>query len=83
MATISLLYLISGAVLMTIGIFRFTFYRRMLTKPFRVAGFDLSPDIISIIFFVTGFALILLFAVYEIQPLFYKGRETQPRIYGG
>ena len=77
LAVQSLIYLITGAVLMTIGIFRFTFYRRQFTRPLRVAGFSLSPDAVSILFFVVGFALILLFAVNEIQPLFYKGRDLR------
>ena len=62
---------------MTIGIFRFTLYRRYFVKPYRIAGINFSADMISIIFFVTGFALILLFAINEIQPLFYRGRDLR------
>jgi hypothetical protein len=68
---------------MVLGIFRFTIYKRNFTKPLNIAGFQLSPDMISIILFAIGFALILLFVVNEVQPEFYKGRDSQPKIYGG
>lgn len=73
----NLVYLIIGATLMMLGIFRFTFYKRRFTRPLRVAGFTLSPDMISLILFAAGFAFIILFAVNEIQPLFYRGRDMR------
>ena len=68
---------------MVLGIFRFTVYRRSFTKPLNIAGFSLSPDMISIILFAIGFAFIMLFMVNEVQPEFYKGRDMQRKIYGG
>ena len=68
---------------MVFGIFRFTVYRRSFTRPLNIAGFNFSPELISIILFAIGFAFILLFMVNEVQPEFYRGRDMQRKIYGG
>jgi hypothetical protein len=62
---------------MVIGIFRFTIYRRMFTKPLRFAGLSVSADAVSVVLFAVGFLLVLMFVVQEIQPLYYKGRDMR------
>jgi hypothetical protein len=75
-----MIYLVIGVIFMMFGLFRFTIYRNHFKKSFIIMGFTFTPEIVSILLFVIGLVLVLLFLVNFIQPLFYQGRDLHPGI---
>jgi hypothetical protein len=71
-----------GAALTIYAIMRFTGLKHRFTQPTVVLGFSLSAETVTLLYFILGLTMVILFLVTEIQPLFYKGRELQYNIRG-
>lgn len=78
----SFILLVVGILLTIYAIMRFTAYKNKFTQPIVVLGFTLSAEVVTLLYFIIGLTMMILFMVTEIQPLFYKGRELQYNIRG-
>lgn len=73
----SFLILGLGLLLTIYSIARFTSHKDKSAEPVVIFGFTIKAEMVSLIYFMIGVALIVLFLIVKIQPLFYKGRDLQ------